>query len=547
MAEGKRLTWFVLVRVVVVSLFLLSIIILNIKEPGTLDEKSVSHLIKLIIATYCFSILSLFFIKLKEGGSRTLTYLQIVWDLSFVTFLILITGGINSPYSFLYFLSILNASFLLARREAIYTASLCSILYGAILDLQYYGKLTVFGMDQFPAEQHGAGYVFYTIFVNILAYYLTALLSGYLAERAIRSESALKKKVIDYEELEQLSSAIVANLDSGLLTINNAGRVRVFNPYAEGVTGISQEEAYDRPLAEIIPGFEQGISTLRRGETGYETASGEKMTLGFKSVPFTGKDGAIVGKILDFQDLTQFKQLQAELKKADRLAAIGELSARIAHEIRNPLAAISGSVQLIVQGGSVDEKDRQLLDIVLRETDRLNELIRDFLLYARPATPVRMPLSLKRFIDDLASLFKMDPRFEKVRIVNDCSGHLSIAVDRDQFQQVFWNILVNAADAMADGGIVTIDAKHQGVNAQAPGDGEVVKITVRDNGKGMHEDDMRRVFEPFFTTKAGGTGLGLATVYRIIESHGGSIRVNSALGKGTCFTISVPAGEVSGL
>jgi two-component system sensor histidine kinase PilS (NtrC family) len=138
----------------------------------------------------------------------------------------------------------------------------------------------------------------------------------------------------------------------------------------------------------------------------------------------------------------------------------------------------------------------------------------------------------------------MDPRFEKVRIVNDCPDYLSIAVDRDQFQQVFWNLLVNAVEAMPDGGMVTIDAEYPGRNAQAPGDGGIVEITVRDNGKGMHEDDMRRVFEPFFTTKAGGTGLGLATVYRIIESHGGSIRVNSALGKGTCFTISVPAGAV---
>jgi two-component system sensor histidine kinase PilS (NtrC family) len=547
MAEGKRLTWFVLIRVVVVSLFLLSIIILNIKEPGTLDERSVAHLITLIIATYCFSILSLLFIKLKEGGSRTLTYLQILWDLAFVTFLILITGGINSPYSFLYFLSILNASFLLARREAIYTASLCSILYGAILDLQYYGKLTVFGLGQPSAEQHGASYVFYTIFVNILAYYLTALLSGYLAERAIRSESALQKKVIDYEELEQLNSAIVANLNSGLLTINNAGRIRVFNPYAEGLTGISQEEAYDRPLAEVIPGFKQGISAHHGGETGYESASGEKITLGFKSVPFTDREGNTIGEIIDFQDLTQFKQLQVELKKADRLAAIGELSAKIAHEIRNPLAAISGSVQLMAQRDGIDAKDRQLLDIVLRESNRLNELIGGFLLYARPATPVRFPLCLKRFIDDLASLFKMDPRFEQVQIVNDCPDNLSIAVDRDQFQQVFWNLLVNAVEAMTGGGIVTIDAEYQGVNAQAPRDGEVVRITVRDNGKGMHEDDMRRVFEPFFTTKAGGTGLGLATVYRIIESHGGAIRVNSVLGKGTCFTISVPAGEVSGL
>lgn len=547
MGEKKRLTWFVLVRVVVVSLFLVSTVILNIKEPGTVGDRNVSHLITLIIATYCFSILSLLLIKLKHGYNHALTYLQIVWDLIFVTLLLLITGGISSPYSFLYILSILNASILLARREAIYTASLCGILYGAILDLQFYGKLSALGLSPLPAQQHGASYIFYSIFVNILAYYLTAFLSGYLAERAIKSESALQEKVIDYEELEQLNSSIVSNLDSGLLTINNTGRIRVFNPYAEELTGITHEEAYDRPLEEIVPGFKPFISyiaALQREEVGYERADGRKMIFGFKSVPFTDKDGNSAGVVVDFQDLTQIKELQAELKKADRLAAIGELSARIAHEIRNPLASISGSVQLISQADSIDIKDRQLLDIVLRETDRLNGLIRDFLIYARPAPPVHMPLPLKQFVAELASLLKLDPRFEKVSIINNCPDGLSIAVDRDQLQQVFWNLLVNAAEAMPMGGMVAIDAAAQTARDLDILSGNSVKITLADNGGGMNSDDMKRVFEPFFTTKAGGTGLGLAIVYRIIESHGGSIHASSSPARGTTFTITLPAGEV---
>src|SRR6266545_6594019 len=187
MEEKRRLGWFILLRVVVVSAFLVSTVILTYKEPGNLDYEALSGLFRLIIATYIFSILSLIILRRSAKFHQLLTYAQLVWDLFLVTFLILLTGGINSPCSFLYILSITNASVLLARKEAIYTASLCAILYGAIIDLQFYGRLGFLGLSQLPAQQHGANYVFYTVFVNILAFYVTAFLTGYLAERARKS------------------------------------------------------------------------------------------------------------------------------------------------------------------------------------------------------------------------------------------------------------------------------------------------------------------------------------------------------------------------
>lgn len=544
MEAKKRLAWFILLRVVVVSIFLVSTIILDAKEPGSIGDEALSGLSRLIIATYLFSILSLAVSRYTEKFQQPLTYAQIIWDLLLVTLLILFTGGINSPYSFLYFLSIINASILLARREAIYTASLCAILYGAILDFQFYGKLTYFGLSPLPAQLHGANYVFYTIFINILAYYLTAFLTGYLAERARRSEHALYEKEIDYEELEMLHSSIVFNLDSGLLTLNKEGKIRVFNGYATELTGTSQEKAYDRLLTEIIPGIvpSEGEPTImRRGEVEYKNTFGVDMMLGYKTVPLFDKDGNRGGVIVALQDITMLKRMEAELKKADRLAAIGELSARIAHEIRNPLASISGSVQLIAQGNRVDVNDKKLLEIVLRETDRLNELIKDFLAYARPTQPLKMPIFLKQFLSDLAALLLTDPRFEKVVLCNDCQEGVIIDADRDQFQQVFWNLLVNAAEAMPAGGIIKVGAEILADADMGIYLGEVVKISVSDTGKGMAKDDIKKVFEPFFTTKPGGTGLGLATVYRIVESHAGFIQVDSTSGEGTMFTIYLPA------
>jgi two-component system, NtrC family, sensor histidine kinase PilS len=543
MEERRRLAWFILLRVVVVSVFLVSAIILHAKEPGSLGEEALSGLSRLIIATYLFLAISLAALRHAGKFQHLLTYAQIIWDLILITFLILLTGGINSPYSFLYILAIINASVLLARKEAIYTASLCAILYGAILDFQFYGKLGFFGLNQLPVQQYGAKYVFYTVFVNILAYYLTAFLTGYLAERARRSEHALLEKEIDYEELERLNSSIVSNLDSGLVTLNIEGKIRVFNRYATELTGTTQEDAYDRLLKEVIPAFSansRSESFIRRGEVEYQDPLGSAMILGFKTTPLFDKEGNRAGIIVALQDITKLKSMEAELKKSDRLAAIGELSARIAHEIRNPLASISGSVQLIAQGDRVDVNDKKLLEIVLRETDRLNELIRDFLAYARPTPPLKMPILLKQFLSDLAALLCTDPRFSQVTVVNDYRDDITIEVDRDQFQQVFWNLLVNAAEAMPSGGEIRVAAEHLSGEDAGMQPGDVMKIAVADTGKGMAKEEIRRVFEPFFTTKPAGSGLGLATVYRIVESHAGIIRVDSTIGSGTTFTIYLP-------
>jgi two-component system sensor histidine kinase PilS (NtrC family) len=540
MDEKRRLAWFILLRMAVVSLFLISTIILNAREPGSITDAELTGFYKLIFTTYVFSAASLLVLRFTDRLRRFLTYAQIIWDLILVTLLILLTGGVNSPYSFLYMLSIVNASVLLARREAIYTASLCAILYGGIIDLQYYGKLEIIGLLAFSLQQYSISFILYTIFINILAFYLTAFLTGYLAERVRKTESALQEKAVDYEELERLNSSIVSNIDSGLLTINNELRVRVFNRHASDLIGVSQEEAYDRPISEIFKGFApygKKILYFQEGEIEHNSVSRGRMIFGFRSVPFTDKDGNRVGVIINFKDLTQLIKMKAELKKADRLAAIGELSAHIAHEVKNPLASISGSVQLICQGGEVSSADRKLLDIIERETERLNVLINDFLAYARPTQPTKIPLTLRQLISDLESLLAVDPRFSNVSISNRCPEKLTVSVDHDQMRQVFWNLFLNAAEAMPMGGTITIDVVRKVVDSYGNG---MVNITIADTGKGMDRDDMKRVFEPFFTTKSNGTGLGLATVYRIIEAHGGAIFVDSVLNVGTTFTISLP-------
>ena len=469
MEEKKRLVRFVLARVVVVSLFLISTAILDTGDSGSISAPALTGITRLVIATYLISILSLVLLWATNRLHRAITYLLIVWDLGFVTLLLLLTGGIASPYSFLYLLSIISASMLLSRREALYSAALCAILYGAIMDLHYFGRLTSLGLPPEAAQQVDPGALFVIISINIVAFLLTAILTSYLAERLRASEKALRKQEIDFEELERLSTSIVSNLSSGLLTVNGEGRIRVFNPYAERLTGYSQEDVYDHPLSEVIPAFAPLLESLfgpSQDEIEYRNQHGKTFVFGFKSVPIPDKEGATVGTIIDFQDLTLVKKMKAELERADRLAAIGELSARIAHEIRNPLASISGSVQLIAGGKNIDPQDKVLLNIVLRETERLNTLIKDFLAYARPTQPVKTKIRLGWILGEIKTLLEADPRFSGISFQEECPEGFDLFVDGDQFRQVLWNLFVNAAEAMGGDGTITFRAVVPGGGAE---------------------------------------------------------------------------------
>ena len=543
--KRKNLAWLIFARLVVVSLFLASITYFNIRQPDFFPDEMLRAVTLLIIVTYCFSILSLVAFKLPLSFINAVGYSQIIWEILFVTILVVITGGISSTYAFLFNLAIINASFLYGRREALYTASLCGIIYGSLIDFQYFGRLEKFGLLRDVGIFYGPNQILSLIFTNLLAFFLTALLTGYLAERARKSETALKIKEIDYEELERLNALIVSTLDSGLVTVNSEGRVRVFNRYAAELTGIDQETAYNLPIDAIFPGLDIDNLTLGKNKNEFTyNRSGVDRILAAKRAPLQDRDGNVLGAIIYFQDITSIRAMEKRLKKTDRLAAIGELSARIAHEVRNPLASISGSVQLIAESRSVPEKDRKLLDIVLRETSRLDHMVNEFLQYARPIPPVKSWFFVKLVIDETILLLRGDSLFSSVNILNNSPETLRIYADYSQFKQVIWNLLLNAAEAMQVSGTITINAfltdEPATLSVNSP---KRVEISIADNGAGISDKNMHLLFEPFFTTKPGGTGLGLATVYRIIEAHNGILSVESSVGKGSCFRITLPIPE----
>lgn len=538
MKAVKRLHLFLIARLVVIAIFLASTIALKLTDSHAIGAVQFKGIVELLLASACFSLVSLAASR-KPTWLQSVIRIQTVWDILFVTVLLMLTGGISSPYSFLYLLAIMSAGMLLDRRQALYTAALCTILYGAMVDMQYYDLLQNLGLGSEAARQRGDLVLFYTIFLHLIGFVLAAIMASHLAERVRVSE-------VNLAELRQLHSSVVQNLDSGLMTITTDGMVRVFNTYLEHLTGQSQQQAYNKSvnsLFEQLPLPAELLTSAPRGEFYYPVEDGEPLFIGYVAVPFKGMKDELSGLIITIKDLTLIKQMEQALKRADRLAALGELSARMAHEIRNPLAAISGSIQLLADHDILKGREEsRLYDIIIRESDRLNGLITDFLSYARPTPPKKSPFSLHQLVQELETLLAGDELFAKIRLVSSIPSDLMLMADQGQIQQVLLNLLRNAADAMqVKGGEISLTAELQSIQNGSLNSGQkMLCLTVADQGCGFDEMSLQHLFEPFWTTKQTGSGLGLATVYRIIEAHDGSIKVDSDAGQGAVVTILLP-------
>lgn len=527
----RLLGWFLFYRILVITLFLGGAIAYQLRSGLNTPRPVLPFLYLLVGLSYLQAVLSALLLP-RTRQLRFHAQVQISWDLLLATALIYFSGGIESLFSFLYLLIIVSSSAILPRKDVIFVASASSILYGSLLDLQYYRYLPLIGGMQFSSYASGRD-VFYAVFVNVLAFFLTALLSGTLSERLRRSEQALEKKEIDYEELENLNRAILGNISSGLMIVNQQGRIRSFNEAAEKISGLSLREVYDRDILTIFPSLalvdNEGLHTVQRGQTGFCSSSGENLTLGFTSTLVRDGRGEILGLLVVFQDLTSLLEMEAKLKRVDRLAAVGRLAAGMAHEIRNPLASISGSVQLIMEGHDVKEEDLRLMGIVVREANRLSELLTDFLVYARPAQPHPVELQIGPLFDELFEMIKQDGRFSGLTLGRDCPNGLRLFADRQQIRQVLWDLMINAAEAMEGEGSLRV--------GMTPADSA---LFVEDSGPGINPEVRDRIFEPFFTTKLSGTGLGLATVHSLVVANGGNIEVGPGSEGGTRFTIRLP-------
>ena len=482
---------------------------------------------------------------------RLFAYTQVTIDIALVTAIVYITGGMASYLQILYFLSITGSAVILGRRGGVYAAAISSLAYGLLVYMDFYGVLPLRFKLFLPTVQPAWDDVLTTSLTNILAFFVVAYLTGYLAEKMASVERELEEKGIDYERLEQLNRHIVENITSGILTVDDLLRVTYFNKAAEDITGYSLQEVYYRPVDKIFPGLLDGsdiASPSTRLERTVRKKDGTEIFLGFAVSDGHGGDAS---GIVIFQDLTQLKGMEERLARVEKLRALGELSVGIAHEVRNPLASISGSIQVLRQDLDLKGDDRRLMDIVVSETERLNTLISDFLIFANPAEKKRERINLSELISEKTELFSHSPEAAGLSIENDVKELLFIHGDLRQMGQLFWNLFLNSAQSMRAGGRLTVSSViMNGVgspDASGGPPGPTVEIDVMDTGCGIKPEDLQMIFDPFFSTKDLGTGLGLAIAHRIVESHGGMVQVKSVLGEGTVFKVVLPLVGVGAL
>ena len=484
-------------------------------------------------------------------------FFQIIIDHLFITVLIYFTGGKESFFPITYIFPIIGSSMIFYKRGALLSASLSSFLYGLLLLLQLHHWINPLGQPPI----YDASQIFYVLIITMATFYIVALLSSTISEELKKKKKELIQKQVDYNQLETFNRNIIQSLDSGLLTIDLSGNINFLNRTGEKILGRNGEGLKDTSIYDLFPKINQVIeqvqkkvsepfSDYQRYETLLTNQDGGKIYLGFSISPLTDPQGSLIGQTLIFQDITKFKEMEEQMKRVDKMAAVGLLAAGMAHEIRNPLASLSGSIQMLKTELTLDDDQRHLMEITLRESERLNALITDFLLFAQPPQTHKTLYPLGRILDETLDLFLHSPSFhDGIRLLRP-SDHEEIraSIDPDQMKQAFWNLLINAAQSMSNGGEIHVQlgkGNAWGVttlplSSQLRGK-EWVKISIVDSGNGIAPEEKEKIFEPFFTTKDNGTGLGLSIVHKIIENHNGLIKVESELGGGSTFTIFLPA------
>ena len=450
-------------------------------------------------------------------------YGQIGVDLLLITWAINRTGGVDSYLSSLYFLEIMMSSILLEKRGAFVTATASSVIHFAHMDLGYFGYIP------FPVTTVDLPSLQYIISLSIFGFCSVAYLSNFLAESWRRTGVELQRSTGQVAFLQAFSDRIIDSLGSGLVTTDSEGRIYLFNRAAEEITGHDSDRALRLKIWEVFPGLLPRVRTSRF-EISTLRPDGVTMNLRFSVSPVMIDDKNTAGYVWCFDDVTELRVLERQMRQKEQMAAIGAMSAGIAHEIRNPLASIAGSFNLLQSDLNLDINQRQLAEIITRETERLNRTITEFLSYARPRSPNRTRVDLSSLISETMQLMRNSAELAQEHRIETRLRPVMAEVDESMMRQVFYNLATNAFKAMPDGGTLSVKLEGRNGNAQ---------IRFEDTGVGLGEDELKRLFVPFNSSFKNGTGLGLPIVYQIVNAHNGAISVRSQKGVGTTVIIDL--------
>jgi two-component system sensor histidine kinase PilS (NtrC family) len=512
----RKLVWLTLFRLATITVLLGGTAMVN-WQLGAAASAAVAPLYVAVSVTYAASLVFSILLRLRVL-ERQVAAAQIALDVALAVAVVATTGLSESVFVFMFVLAIVNGAILLHRPGAVAAVILAIGGYGGV----------VLALHPTPDLVRG------TLFAHGAAFVATGALASWLTEQLRKTGERLAESESDLAAVTALHESIVQSVTSGLLTLDLRGQVTFLNRAGEQITGLGLGQLLGEPAARWFPAF----AREGRDEAEYVTPGGDRRLLGYTVFDLNGRDGR-AGTAVIFQDLTELRAMEESVERSKRLADLGTVAAGLAHEVRNPLASISGCVELLRGAQGLSAEDQRILGIVLRETARLDGLLTRFLEFSRPAPPQRVRTDLSLLVGETLDVFAADPVAAGLRLERTLEP-APVSCDPDQVRQLAWNLLANAAQAIREagkGGTIRVSC------GASPGGGAAV--VVADDGPGMSSADLARIFTPFFTTKPTGTGLGLAVVHRIMDAHGGAVSVDSAPGEGARFSIRFPPADVA--
>jgi two-component system, NtrC family, sensor histidine kinase PilS len=547
--QGRRevlrtVTYLMLVRTALATVLMLSVVVLalTLGSAEALSGPFGRFVFALLATTYVATLAYALGLSRIQDPVR-FADIQIGVDLVLITLLIHATGGAQSGYTFLFLVDVVAVSLLPKRFKPGNVAVASTLLFVGISLLGYLRILPpISGQTVFPWD----------LTLEELIFRLVVFLAGVLSVAALgmslyaKTRDARERLVFHQQiagDLASLHENTIRCLSSGLLTTTLDGSITSMNDAAREILGVTAPVPLGERLEALIPGMgalsaeDLAPGRVIRQEVEAVHADGSRRCLGVSATPLSDHTGQIVGRVIHFQDLTELRRMEGAVRRSERLAGIGRLAANIAHEIRNPLASISGSVEVLRKQPGADAEARQLIDIAVREVDRVNGLISGLLDYARPRAEDRQRLDLGEMVTEIAKVFEQERRPAEVRVVVEAEPGVAIEGASGQLRQVLWNLLRNAATAMPKGGTIRLSVARRD---RTNGPDEAL-LSVSDTGIGIPREDLDHIFEPFFSRRKDGTGLGLAITARIVEDHKGTIEVSSEVGKGTTFILRFAA------